>query len=82
MAKRVIYRNTFIVTILSEEMLSGDENLATMHEQMINGDWSGVIKDIKRNEPLKGAQAVNAILAQGSDPEFFRMDRQGNELKD
>lgn len=82
MAKKTIYRNTFKVTILSDEMLTGDENLADLHQQMIYGDWSGVLEDIKRNEPLKGMQAVKAVQDQGSDPEFFRMDKQGNELED
>jgi hypothetical protein len=34
-----------------------------------------------KNKTLNGKQAAKALIAHGSDPEFFELDEKGNDLE-
>ncbi|MDP2692710.1 MAG: hypothetical protein Q8O88_03680 [bacterium] len=77
--QKKLYKTTVTVEILSEEKLSFND-LQDLHEQITDGSNSGVCKQGK-TIILKGKDAVKATIAQGSDPEFFFMDNDGNVLE-
>lgn len=74
-----LYKTVIHVEVLSEEKLDIN-NLADLHEAITNGPCSG-IWNTKKPTILKGKAAVRATKAQGSDPEFFFMDKQGYETE-
>jgi hypothetical protein len=79
MKKKTIYKTIVRIEILSEEPLTGNEDIIDINEQVIDGEWSGITK-IGVSEPISGKRAVDETLNQGSDPAFFAMDNNGYEL--
>lgn len=80
--KKTIYKNTVTIDILSDEPLSDDEiNLEHIKHQITEGDWSGDLKWGTKNLGIVGQRAASEIMLQGSDPEFFGMDEEGNEIE-
>lgn len=80
MAKKKIYRKVFRFEVLSEEPI-GDMNLEEIAEETTTGHMSGQFLSTEiDNEVLTGKKAVMAIKNQGSDPEFFMLDENGNEI--
>jgi len=79
MTKRKFFKATFKVEVLSEEPLTGSESLADLSYMTIEGDCSGAHELIKQ-DTLNGKQAAKALQAQGSDPEFFQIDENGNDV--
>lgn len=82
--KKTIYRHVLTVEILSEEPLNenGSWPLEEIASAITDGDWSGATTWTKVNEPVEGKDAVKAVIGQGSDPEFFQMDKEGNDLNE
>lgn len=76
-SKRKFYKTTITTVVLSEEPFRY-ETLADMQEQIYAGDCSGTFTD--KSEELSAKEIVNALKEQGSDPEFFQLDKDGNEL--
>jgi hypothetical protein len=81
MALQPVYKHTIQVEVLtgSPENFDG-MSLRAIGEEIINGDWSGTWTVTEGNVQLTGKAAVDAIREQGSDPEFFGMDEEGNEI--
>ena len=79
--KKKIYKSVLRVEILSEEPIN-DPELNDIHWQITNGDWSGAQGWEQRNIELIGKPAAEATIHQGSHPEFFQMDAEGNVLHD
>lgn len=80
MAKK-IYRNIIRFEILSDRPLGDGITLSEIENETTDGEWSGRFLDNEvSNQPLEGMQAVEAIKAQGSDTEFFNMDKEGNDI--
>lgn len=82
MAKKKIYKSVLKVAILSEEPLNDCLSLSDIDWQITNGDWSGAQEWDVHNTELVGKEAADATLHQGSDPEFFMMDEEGNEIEE
>ena len=78
MATRKYYRTVFTVTVLSTESLPVGVGLSGLAYGITEGDWSGDI-DRQPEQELTGAEIADALLVQGSDPEFLGLDREGNE---
>ncbi len=78
MTKRKFYKTRIVVEVLSEEPLSEDQELDSVHWGITNGDWSGTVK-WSPPKVLNGAQAARALRSQGSDPGFFRLDDKGGD---
>ena len=81
MTKRKFFKTVFQVTVLSEEKLVGPFGLDYLAEEVKEGEWSGEMKMLIHKE-INGKQAAKALLAQGSEPEFFQIDENGNDLED
>jgi hypothetical protein len=75
-----IYRTVIQMTVLSEEPI-GDVEMQEILNQTDSGDWIGHNVTQVQDEILTGTKAVVAIEDTGSDTEFFRMDKSGNELE-
>lgn len=82
MGKKKIYRTVIQIEILSDEPFTEGQNLNDIEYEITEGHCSGNIETKVSNEILEGKPAADSVRAQGSDPEFFRMDIEGNELED
>lgn len=81
MKKKKLYRTIIQVEVLSDTPI-GDADMDTIMSQTDSGDWSGKNTTIIQDEVLIGKKAASAVIAQGSDTEFFQMDKNGNEMED
>jgi hypothetical protein len=80
--KKTLYRTLIQVEVLSEEPIPEDMTLDQIEEECNTGSFSGVHDYIVRNKKVKGIEAVTLVLKQGSSPDFFQMDENGNDLKE
>jgi hypothetical protein len=80
MTTRKFYRTVVQVEVLSEEPLGNDESidLSVLAYQITDGDFSGSIS-IPTIEEVNGKRIADLLLSQGSDPEFFQVDSEGND---
>lgn len=81
MTKRKFYKTVIQVKVLSEQPYEY-ENLSQVASDISDGDCSGEIENTITNEKLNGKQAATVLQEQGSDPEFFRLDKDGNDLEE
>jgi hypothetical protein len=79
MTNRKFYRTKVTVEVLSEDPIATDASLYSICEAITTGGCSGVV-NISEPGVLNGKEAAVALLKQGSDPEFFRIDEQGKDL--
>tara|TARA_Y100000310_G_C20357110_1_gene657194 strand:+ start:122 stop:373 length:252 start_codon:yes stop_codon:yes gene_type:complete len=79
-------KRQFWKTILHIEILSEDEpydflNYEDLKYDVTDGHYSAVVKTLQE-ELLTPEEAAKALQKQGSDPEFFQLDEDGNEVED
>jgi hypothetical protein len=79
--KKKLYRNVYVVEILSEEPLGDGMTLEQLQYEMLEGDCSGVVKHKYIDQEVRGRKAAKMVMAQGSNPEFFGMNEFGNEAE-
>ncbi|MAH32736.1 MAG: hypothetical protein CMG78_12145 [Marinobacter sp.] len=79
MAKKIIHRTVIEVEVLSEQPIPDTDSLEFIAREIIHGDWSGKWGVTGEHE-LSGTEAVEAIQNQGSDPQFFGIDENGDDL--
>ena len=80
--KKRIYKTVISYTILSEEPYN-PMSLGEIEEDCGGGDCiGGNFKTTVLNQELIGKKAVEQISELGSDPEFFQMDCEGNDISD
>jgi len=77
-SKRKFYRTTITVTVLSEEPFDYD-NLEGVHYAITEGECSGHYETTK-SETLTAKQVAEALQAEGSDPEFFQLTDEGEDI--
>jgi len=80
-SKRKFYRTVIQIEILSEEPYEGDD-LENILYDITDGDCSGQISDVVRNEVKNGKEMAGLLIAQGSDPEFFQINEDGDETEE
>ena len=73
-----IHRAIIQVEVLSESPL-GPVDLETLHHMITEGDCSGKLTTVLEEE-LDGRQAAEALLNQASDPSFFNLTEDGDDL--
>lgn len=78
MTDRKFFKTEIKFTVLSEEPIPDGMELAAIAHQCIEGDWS-MGNSRHTVKELDGGQAARALLNQGSDPSFFRLDEEGND---
>jgi hypothetical protein len=81
MTKRKFYKTTFSWVVLSEEPLAADLSPEEIRHMTMEGDCSGDFERVSE-KVLNGKQAAKALQEQASDPEFFQIDENGNDLKE
>jgi len=79
MTNRKFYKTQVVVTVLSEEPINPNCNLEDLYYAITEGECSGVTEIMEPTE-LNGKEAANALLEQASDPEFFDIDENGDDL--
>lgn len=77
-SKRKFYKTEIKVTVLSEDPYDY-ESLSQVAFDIEGGDCSGEVKVIKK-ERLTGKEAAKALQKQGSDPEFFQLTEEGEDI--
>lgn len=80
--KKKIYKNIIQVEILTDKPAGEGflENLYAVDYEITQGEASGIVKVISSNEILEGEDAVKECHKQGSSPDFFMMDEEGEEI--
>lgn len=79
--KKKIYKSVFTFEVLSDEPIPDNMYFNNVVDETYNGEFSGQVINCKMNVLVKGKRAVKVIRGQGSDPEFFGMDDNGNEIE-
>jgi hypothetical protein len=82
MKKKKLYRTVVQFEVLSEEPIPEGLDFEEIMGECADGEYSGKSTVIVENKPIVGKRAVNMVVNQGSDPEFFRMDSRGYEISD
>lgn len=81
-SKRKFYRTVIKVEILSEEPYPESADMHQVANDIDDGDCSGQAITIVENQVVSGKRMVKLLENQGSDPEFFQLDENGNDLED
>jgi hypothetical protein len=77
MTERKFYRQVIMVEVLSEERREF-HSLKDVVYEIDEGDCSGQW-EVAINEAIDAKTCAERLMAQGSDPEFFRITPQGEE---
>lgn len=77
-SSRKFYKTTYTVTVISESPIPGNMELSEVLDEGMGGDYSvAVSEDIHE---IDGLTAAKELAAQHSDPEFFGLDAEGEDL--
>lgn len=80
MTERKFYRQVVTVEILSEELKDFDNDLEAIAAAITDGDCSGVVS-VEVSDEVDGLAMARLLAAQGSDPGFFMLDEEGNDVE-
>lgn len=80
MAERKFYKTVYKIEVLSEEPMGYCESLSNIEYEITEGQCSGIFTEEEIIE-LTPQEMVVELESQGSDPEFFRLDKEGNDLE-
>jgi hypothetical protein len=82
MTDRKFYKTTIILDVLSEDY-PVDENwdLDRIAEEGKDGMFS-IFWSVQKQKELNGKEIVNELIKQGSEPEFFDINEDGDELEE
>jgi hypothetical protein len=78
-AARKFYKTTYTLVILSEQPINEMASLEDLQYEITDGEFSGITHRDKE-EIVDGKAMADLLKGQGSDPEFFRLDAEGNDL--
>jgi len=79
MTKRKFYKTTIQVTVLSEDFPYAFDGLIQLAHDIDYGDFVGDA-DVSDSIELSGRAAADELFAIGSQPEFFNIDADGNDV--
>lgn len=78
---KTFHRTVWTVEVLSDEPLATGLDLADIDYAITEGHCSGEYH-VTHTEVLTGLEMAEALQHQGSDPEFFGLDIDGNQVED
>jgi hypothetical protein len=78
---RKFYKSIIEITVLSEDRPCEFNSLGDLTYLINDGPYSGEIV-IKEEIEVSSQEMVNLLMDQSSDPEFFNLDENGNNLED
>jgi len=81
MSKRKFYRTVIELEVLSEEPIV-DMAIGDINYEMENGHLSGLYKTKIQDKEVNGKEMAKMLQEQGSDPEFFLLDEDGNDIEE
>jgi hypothetical protein len=76
---RKFYKTTYTLVILSEQPINEMASLEDLQYEITDGEFSGITHR-EKEEIVDGKTMAKLLEGQGSDPEFFRLDAEGNDL--
>lgn len=80
MSPRKFYRTIYSVEILSQEPIPGELDLHTVLGMAQDGDYSG--RNVKTcQDEINAKDAATFLKVHGSEPAFFSIDDEGNEIQ-
>jgi hypothetical protein len=83
LSKRKFYRTLIQVEILSEDPFNEwPHDLPAIDYAITNGPCSGNVTELVTDEECDGPSMVKLLKAQGSDPEFFGLTDEGEDIED
>jgi hypothetical protein len=74
------YKTTVVVTVLSEYEPPVWNDLADLNYLITDGHCSGMVATTDEIE-VSAKQMAQLLINQNSDPEFFGLDENGNEIE-
>ena len=77
--KRKFYKTILRVEILSEDLYDFND-LSDIHESITYGNCSGKVHVVAEKE-LNGKQMADELRNQDSDPEFFQLNEEGEDVE-
>ena len=80
-SKRTFYRAVFQVELLSEEPIDQTMSLGDIGYHMTEGHCSGVLT-CEKHEEVDAVAMAKLLIKQRSDPDFFTLDADGNDVED
>jgi hypothetical protein len=80
-SNRKFYRTVIEVEVLSNQEFEFD-SLESVHEAITTGDCSGDWRTTLSNSQTDGPTMAKLLIGQASDPSFFGLDEEGNDLED
>jgi hypothetical protein len=80
-SKRKFYRHVYHIEVLSEEELPPQMNLADIAYAITGGSCSGEVSG-GDPETMDGLTAAKALQAQRSDPAFFGLTPEGDDVEE
>ncbi len=80
-SERKFYRTIIEVEVLSEEPIGDMDMDMIKYHTDTTGDFSGKYTTKSQDEEMDGVETARALMEQGSDPEFFGLDENGNDLE-
>ena len=77
--ERKFYKTIFTITVLSEDPLKEIETLGELNYEITMGSCSGHINQ-DLSQTIDGPTAARLLEEQGSDPEFFELTSDGEDI--
>jgi hypothetical protein len=76
---RQFYKTKLTIEVLSEEKIPDSMSIEQIAWEATNGHYSMATVACKE-KVMTGKQAANALLKQGSSPEFFQLNDKGEDV--
>ena len=79
MTEKKFYKTTITLEVLSEQEIGSCINLEYLSREIESGDFSGSVVGFE-SEKIDGKETANKLISHGSDPEFFMIDADGEDV--
>ncbi len=79
--QRKFYVTTLTIKVLSEEPIPSYVELDGIVDEMDDGDYVGKVVETSERE-VTGKEMADLLHDIGSEPQFFQIDDDGNDLED
>ena len=80
-SSRKFFKQVIQVTVLSEDLPLEWDSLEEVHNAITFGECSGKIEEIS-SERIPASEAAKLLMDQASDPGFFSLDEEGNDVEE
>ena len=79
-SNRKFHRYVFRYEVLSEDPMDYEPSLSDLQHLTYDGPCSGRMLE-PEHAVLNGKQAADALIEQASEPGFFQLDAEGNDVE-